>query len=349
MKLQDRIKLLSELGYFLRTGGDEGLDTAIEQSYFENGWFTASSVRLALTSLSECFLEEHLLRKWADSYVLEDSDYPKRSIGIVMAGNIPLVGFHDWLCVFVSGNRALVKLSDKDKCLLPYLVKKMAEWMPESWAYTEFVTEGNALKGYDAVIATGSNNSARYFKQYFSKVPHIIRGNRHSVAVLNGMETTDDIRALGLDMFSYFGLGCRNVSKLYVPHGYQFDMLLEVLHEYNELALHNKYKNNFDYNFTLFILNSMPHLNNGCLLLREDASLSSRIASAHYEYYGDIEEVDSVLESRKGEIQCVISNMALKNIDVLPFGASQKPSLVDYADGVDVMAFLTEFRVGDPQ
>jgi hypothetical protein len=218
----------------------------------------------------------------------------------------------------------------------------MGEWQPESWAYTEFLAEGEPLRGYDAVIATGSNNTARYFEQYFRDKPYIIRRNRNAVAVLNGLETESDMLALGRDVFTYFGLGCRNVSKLYVPHGYQFDALLETLHEYRELAMHDKYKNNFDYNFTLFILNNMPHLNNGCLLLREDASLQSRIASVHYEYYDDLYELDALLATKTEEIQCVVGNVRLETTLVLPFGSTQEPSLVDYPDGVDVMAFLTQ-------
>lgn len=341
MTLQQRIDLLAELGHFLRSGGDEDLDLAIQQSYFENKWFTEENTRLALLAIANEFLNQAKLEAWAAKYPISESDFSQKTIGLIMAGNLPLVGFQDWLCVFVSGHRAKVKLSDKDKQLLPLLVKKMGSWAHESWAYTEFVGENDPLKGFDAVIATGSNNTARYFEQYFSKYPHIIRHNRNAVAVITGLETPEELYALGKDIFSYFGLGCRNVSKLYVPHGYHFDALLEALHEYREIIHHDKYKNNFDYNFTLFIMNGLPHKNNGCLLLKEDASLQARIASVHYEYYDDLLDLDALLADKINDIQCVVGNVKLRDYSTLPFGKSQEPTLNDYPDGVDVMQFLT--------
>lgn len=314
---------------------------AIRQSYVENQWFTEDNTRSAVQAIAEQFLHPENLQNWANHYPIADQDFPAKSIGLVMAGNIPLVGFHDWLCVFVAGHRAKVKLSEKDKFLLPLLVKKMGEWTFESLAYTEFIGETEKLSGFDAVIATGSNNTARYFEEYFGKYPNIIRRNRNAVAVLSGLETPEQLHALGRDIFSYFGLGCRNVSKLYVPHGYHFDALLEALHEYREIIHHNKYKNNFDYNMTLFMLNQMPFFNNGCLILREDPSLSSRIASVHYEYYDELFDLDELLDARAHEIQCVVGNIQLKNFQTLPFGKSQEPGLFDYPDGVDVMQFLT--------
>ena len=341
MLLHDRINLLAELGHYIRSGGDETLEIAIRQPYLENSWFTEENTRNALHSIAVEFLDAEKLTAWAAKYSIRDLDYSAKTIGLVMAGNIPLVGFHDWLCVFIAGYRAKVKLSEKDKYLLPALIKKMGEWQHSSSAYTECLLENDRLSGFDAVIATGSNNTARYFEQYFAKYPHIIRRNRNAIAVLSGLETQEEMIALGLDIFSFFGLGCRSVSKLYVPHGYQFDALLEALHEYRELANHNKYKNNFDYNFTLFILNQMPHLNNGCLLLREDPSLQARIASVHYEYYDDLFELDALLAEKSAEIQCVVGHIKLNNFNVLPFGKSQQPTLMDYPDGVDVMQFLT--------
>lgn len=348
MTLEQRIAALQELGHYLNSGGDAALDQAIAQTYQENKWFTEDNVRQALRSISEQFLDSGKLENWLAQYEWWDKhpnpakDIPpfSKSIGIVMAGNLPLVGFQDWLCVFIMGYRAKVKLSDKDKRLLPLLVKKMAEWQHEVWAATEFVQEGEHLKGFDAVIATGSNNTARYFEQYFGKYPHIIRHNRNSVAILTGMETQEELMALGRDIFTYFGLGCRNVSKLYVPHGYQFDFLLETLHEYRELANHDKYKNNFDYNFTLLILNKISHLNNGCLLLTENPSLQARIASVHYEYYSDLQELDEMLAAKSTDIQCLVGKTPVKGFTNIPFGKTQEPSLNDYPDGVDVLAFL---------
>jgi hypothetical protein len=344
LTLRQRLDLLAELGHFLRSGGDAGLDAAIQQSYIGNRWFTETNIRHALRSIADAFLSIEALESWISRYAIDASPHPDQTVALVMAGNIPLVGFHDWLCVFVAGKRAKVKLSDKDKHLLPYLVGKMGEWVFESWEYTEFVAENDSLKDFDAVIATGSNNTARYFEQYFAKYPHIIRRNRNAVAVLNGLESMADLYALGRDIFTYFGLGCRNVSKLYVPHGYRFDSLLEALHEYRDIILHDKYKNNFDYNFTLLVLNQVPFLNNGCLLLKEDNSLQARIASVHYEYYDDLFDIDRLLEERKAEIQCVVSKIKLREFTIVPFGKSQEPGLGDYADGVDTMAFLTDVK-----
>ncbi len=342
MILQERLDLLAELGHYLRNGGDEDLDTAIRLACAENGWFTEESIRKSTAAIATAFLGREKLEAWAKQYAITDTPFPAKTIGLVMAGNIPLVGFHDWLCVFVSGYRAKVKLSDKDKRLLPLLIKKMGGWEHESWAYTAFLAEGEPLKDFDAVIATGSNNSARYFEQYFGKYPHIIRRNRNSVAVLTGLESVADLYALGNDIFTYYGLGCRNVTKLYVPHGYHFDALLEALHEYREIIHHHKYKNNFDYNFTLCIMNKMPHLNNGCLLLLEDPALQARIATVHYEYYDELFDLDALLEAKATEIQCVVGNIKLRSLPVLPFGTTQEPGLSDYADGVDVMDFLTK-------
>ncbi len=352
MTLEKRIALLAELGHYLQSGGDEALDNVIQLSFQENKWFTEENVRHALKSIAEQFLDAQKLQEWLNTNSWWSSNpNPARdlmplskTIGIVMAGNLPLVGFQDWMCVFLMGYRARVKLSDKDKRLLPFLVSKMGEWEHESWACTEFVSDGEFLKGFDAVIATGSNNTARYFEQYFGKYPHIIRKNRNSVAVLNGLESREALMALGRDIFMYFGLGCRNVSKLYVPHGYQFDFLLETLHEYREIVNHDKYKNNFDYNFTLLILNKVPHLNNGCLLLTENASLRARIASVHYEYYDDVAELDEMLAARREEIQCVVGNTQITGFSVIPFGQSQEPGLSDYPDGVDIMQFLASLH-----
>jgi hypothetical protein len=339
LTLSERIDLLVELGYYIKAGSPE-LDQAIRQAYLENKWFTEENTRKALNAIAEAFLDKEKLQAWAARYPIATAMHPAKTVALVMAGNIPLVGFHDWLCVFVAGHRAQVKLSDKDKRLLPHLVGKLGEWAHEAWEYTEFLPEGAHLKSFDAVIATGSNNSARYFEQYFKNKPHIIRRNRNGVAVLTGYETPAELFALGQDIFSYFGLGCRNVSKLYVPHGYRFDGLLEALHEYRDIVNHDKYKNNFDYNLTLIILNNMAYQNNGCLLLREDPSLQSRIASVHYEYYDDLADLDALLAARRDEIQCAVGNVQLNGLPTLPFGHSQTPGLDDYADGVDTMAFL---------
>lgn len=340
MNITERIALLAQLGNWILTESDPTLEQAIQQAYRENPWFTPENTRLALNSIASKFLDRESLQAWADHHRLNPLPYPQKNIGIIAAGNIPLVGFHDWLCVFVSGQRALLKCSEKDRVLLPFLINKLADWQFEAREYTYFLQEGEPLKGFDAVIATGSNNSARYFEQYFSKYPHIIRKNRNSVAILTGQESESDLKLLGKDIVSYFGLGCRNVSKLYVPQGYNFDPLLEATHTYNDIINHNKWKNNFDYTVTLYILNKILYLNNGCLILREDKTLTARISCVHYEYYSDLNQLQRELLSIKPEIQCLVGNTPMEGFVSTPFGAAQQPGLADYADGVDTMQFV---------
>ncbi len=342
MTQRERIELLAELGRYLSLPPDEELEAVVQQAYLANRWFTPENIYSALKAIATAFLAPEHLSAWAARYPMPDPNHPQKTVGVVLAGNIPLVGFHDWLCVFAAGHRALAKLSNKDRFLLPFLVKKMGEWAFDSWEYTEFLEEATLLRDFDAVIATGSNNTTRYFEQYFGKYPHIIRRNRNSIAVLTGYESDDELRALGRDIFTYFGLGCRNVSKIYIPHGYRFDHLLDILAEYREVIQHDKYKNNYDYNLALFLLNGIPHLNNGCLLLREERSLASRIASVHYEYYDELFDLEEQLAEYRDAIQCVVSRVKLRDFRTLPFGTSQQPALDDYADGVDVMAFLAE-------
>jgi hypothetical protein len=255
------------------------------------------------------------------------------------------VGLHDILCVFVAGFKSKIKLSEKDPYFIPFLIQSLNKIDPSAHTFFE-ITEGY-LKDFDAVIATGSNNSARYFEAYFSKYPHIIRKNRNAVAILRGDETQADITLLGDDIFTYFGLGCRNVSKLYVPKGYNFEPFLETLHARNEIVLHDKYKNNFDYNFALLILNRVPYFSNGCILLRETTEIASPIAVLYFEYYDDYNQLSASLRQRGEEIQCVIAKDNIEGLPCFYFGDAQKPSLGDYADGVDTMAFLIGFSTND--
>lgn len=336
MNLDQRLGLLVRLGQHLR-GEDEYLQAVMHRTEYNNSWFTKASQELAVQAIAEDFLEREALERWVSRYAVSDAPTGK-TIGIVMAGNIPLVGFHDWLCVFMAGHRAQVKLSEKDAWLFPYLVKLMSSWEPAFSGWTETV---EYLKGYDAVIATGSNNSARYFEAYFGKKPHIIRKNRNGVAVLSGQETPEELRLLGIDIFTYFGLGCRNVAKIYVPEGYDFEPLLEALHEHRQIILHEKYKHNFDYNYALFIINKEPFKANGCLLLKEDPSLASRIACLHYEYYPSPEQVAEALKRREEEVQCVVARPGVLSIPTIPFGGTQRPAVHEYADGVDTLSFLT--------
>ena len=336
MNLQQRINLLSQLGDYL-VSGDEYLKAIMHRTQFNNGWFTIANCEKAIKAIALNFLKKSKLEEWANKYDIKETTKSKK-VGLVMAGNIPLVGFHDILSVFLSGNQSIIKLSDKDKFLIPHLIKKLGDWNEQSKSYFEIVEK---LTGFEAVIATGSNNSARYFERYFGKYPNIIRKNRNAIATLDGTETMADLYALGNDVFEYFGLGCRNVSKIYVPKDYQFDLLLEAFHEYNGIVLNTKYKNNFDYNYAMFMLNKVPYKANGCIILVENQAITSRIASLHYEFYDKADNLVVEINRRTEEIQCVVSKMKLNGISTIPFGKAQQPSLMDYADGVDTMQFLT--------
>lgn len=338
MNLQRRINSLVELGKYL-TPENETLQAIVRRTAFHNAWFTEANQWQAIGEIKTHFLSKTKLNNWVKNYrYSEDSSI--KTVGLILAGNIPLVGFHDILCVFVAGHKALIKLSDKDPYLMPFILKTLEDIDPETTNYFQIV-EG-AMKGFDAVIATGSNNSARYFEAYFGKYPHIIRKNRNAVAILRGDENASDFQLLGKDIFTYFGLGCRNVSKLYLPKDYNFEPLLLALHEdFKDLVLHDKYKNNFDYNFTLLILNKVAYQSNGCVLMRENEAIASPIACLHYEYYDDFAVLSEKLKAQSDEIQCVVSKEPIEGLPSFGFGEAQKPSLSDYADGVDTVAFLT--------
>ena len=338
MLLKERLEALIQLGKEL-TPDNEALQTAIRKTAFHNAWLTIENQWKAINAIRDNFLSRELLEKWVSSYTFPSQDEAKfKTISLVLAGNIPLVGFHDLLCVFVAGHKAKIKLSDKDPYLIPFLIQNLIEINSSCKACFEIV-EG-AMKDFDAVIATGSNNSSRYFEAYFGKYPHIIRKNRNAVAVLRGDETAEDFRHLGEDIFTYFGLGCRNVSKIYVPRGYHFEPLLEVIHEFKELVLHDKYKNNFDYQFTIVILNKIKYHSNGCLMMIENEAIASPIAMVYYEYYGNYKALSAQLKTLKEEIQCVVAKASIANLPTFNFGEAQKPTLSDYADGEDTMAFL---------
>lgn len=337
MTLDARIKSLSKLGNYLKQK-DVKLNKVIDEASLYNPWFSKENIQLALDGFSEFFLKEEILHHWISKYDLKNES---KKIGLVLAGNIPAVGFHDILCSFVAGHQSLIKYSDKDKILMPFLVNELISISPE---FSNYFEEVERLSGFDGVIATGSDNSARYFESYFGKYQHIIRKNRNGIAVLNGNESDDDLRKLGIDVFQYFGLGCRNVSKIYVPLNYKFDSLLEILHEYNDVIYHNKYKNNFDYNIALYLINKLTYLNNGSIIFLEDQRYASRIATLHYEYYEDVRQLEKKLQYDKHLIQCVVSNIHMDNQKIFNFGDAQKPKIDDYADDKDTMKFLTEFK-----
>ncbi len=339
MTLKERTAILIELGDRLKAS-NERLDAVIHRTYINNPWFTKENTRLALNAICSDFLNKEKLDNWIAKYSIPETTIPKR-VGLVMAGNIPMVGFQDLLCVFVAGHHSISKLSEKDKYLLPYCIQLMTEINPK---VTDYFTFTERLKNFDAVIATGSNNTSRYFEAYFGKYPNIIRKNRTSVAIMTGAEDDEDFKQFGKDVFRYFGLGCRNVSKLYLPKDYDFVPLLRNWERFSDIVNHNKYKNNFDYTFSLLMLNQIHHYTNGAVILRDEKSLHSRIASLNYEFYEDINEVVKDLNEQASAIQCIVSKEAIEGLDCLRFGNTQQPGLEDYADNVDTMKFLLEIR-----
>jgi len=328
MNLQKRIELLQRLQKYLFTNDEEWRNIK-EKASFHNGWFTPEFIDLAINNICSEFLQKEKLENWAQHYHLDDNVGGK-NIGIVMAGNIPLVGFHDFLCVFISGHRQTIKLSSKDDILLKHLVNKMTEWEPDLKEYIEFA---EMLKGCDAYIATGSNNSARYFTQYFSKYPNIIRRNRTGVAILTGNETAQELALLADDVHQYFGLGCRNVTKLFVPVGYDFVPLLRAFDKYKYFEDHHKFKNNYDYQLSIALLNNIFYMTNGSALLLENDAFFSAISQLNYSFYEDEKKVIDLLKENE-DIQCICG------IWGIPFGQAQKPALREYADGIDTMQFL---------
>lgn len=304
---------------------------ALSQSH--NGWYTPDQVYYAVGSWAKALTRENLDR-WLGAYDL--SAITPKTVGLVLAGNIPLVGFHDFLSVVICGHRALVKTSSNDQKLLPMLARYLIALEP-SLADSITFTDGR-LENFDAVIATGSNNTARYFEYYFKDKLSIIRKSRNSVAVLTGDETQDELERLGEDIFRYFGLGCRNVSKLFVPRGYDFDPFFKAMFAYQDVIYYEKYANNYDYNKAVFLMSNFKLLDNGFLTIKEDTSYASPISSVFYEFYDDLSAVSERLDTDADQIQCVVSR-GLRPGDIA-FGKTQQPQLWDYADNVDTVAFL---------
>ncbi len=355
MILAHQIKAFVTLGVFLkqfseneRKQTDNSLNVIyydefnelVRSIHFHNGWFTETNVRNAIASIADC-LESEQLENWLIAYPEISRNEKPKKVAVIMAGNIPMVGFHDMLCVLLSGNKFIGKLSSDDKMLLPFIAKILIAIEPLFSEYIEF-TEGQ-IKNIDAVIATGSDNTARYFQYYFGKYPHIIRKNRNSVAILSGKESTNELGLLGKDIFQYFGLGCRNVSKLFVPKEYDFKLFYESIFDFQNVIHNNKYCNNYEYNRTLYLMSNHPSLlDNNFLLLKEDESYSSPIGVLFYEFYDSIPLLMKKLENDTEQIQCIVSSTSLKlKIENLTaFGETQCPKLTDYADSIDTMHFL---------
>ncbi|MEN9322951.1 MAG: hypothetical protein RL699_731 [Bacteroidota bacterium] len=349
MAAKDTIRAFVELGKFLNQFSSdlvqknkavlqndlyfEDFEALIQLSQSHNGWFTAEQVRFALESWASALTEENLER-WLSAY--QTPVVTPKTIGLVLAGNIPMVGFHDMLSVVLAGHKALIKTSSNDQKLLPFLVNYLQQ-LDASLANRIEFTDGK-LENFDAVIATGSNNTARYFEYYFKDKPSIIRKNRNSVAVLTGEESSEELVALGEDIFRYFGLGCRNVSKLFVPKGYDFTAFFEAIFVYQDVIHYEKYANNYDYNKAVFLMSNFKLLDNGFLTLKEDSSYASPISSVFYEHYDTIEEIQLRLATDTDQLQCIVTSAAING--GIPFGSTQKPALWDYADQVDTLEFL---------
>ena len=329
---QQNINNLVRLGELLSK--TEQFNDIFEKAEQQNSWFTRANVIFAFKSWSEA-LSENNVQQWLSQYQLPQTTSPKKIL-IIMAGNLPLVGLHDLLCVLVTGHKAIVKLSSNDCVLLPYLITQMKTFAPE---WTEAVTlTDDKVTEYDAVIATGSDNTARYFEYYFGKKPHIIRKNRHSVAVLTGKETPEELFALGKDIFLYYGLGCRSISKLFVPKGYDFNLLFQAIYPYKDIIQEQKYANNYDYNKAVYLMSLFQLLENGFLLLKEDEHYGSPIATLFYEYYTNVDSLKEKLTTDAEKIQCVVAHNF--TTEEVAFGETQTPQLWDYADGVDTLNFL---------
>jgi Acyl-CoA reductase (LuxC) len=329
MDLENRINLLVELSDYMLSD-DAQWKLAKTSAFQHNPWFISDFIDLAIRNITSGYLKKNLLEEWIRHYHLPFMNESPKNVGIVMAGNIPLVGFHDFLSCFISGNRQFIKLSSKDFILFTTLLNFMVKKCPE---VAQYVQVTDMLKGMDAYIATGSNNSARYFEYYFGKYPSLIRRNRTSIALLRGDETSEELERLADDVFMYFGLGCRNVTQIYIPENYDFIPLLQSFRKYQWMADHNKYKNNFDYRLSLAILNKLFYMTNDCVLLLEDKSPFSPISVLNYTFYSDLKTGFPNPENQ--ELQCIVGR------EFVPFGKSQQPDLTDYADGRDTMKFLS--------
>ena len=344
--LQQRIQAFVQMGLLMRhlahesawPGFECGLteeeyaqaQKEVEQQVIYNGWFTPANTRKALHAWAQLLTESNI-HEWLQPYSL-DRDNSIKTIAIICAGNIPMVGFHDILCALITGNKAYIKLSSDDARLIPLFLYLLIKWEP---AFQDQIQWADGkMSGFDKVIATGSNNTLRYFEAYFGKYPHILRHSRTSVAILDGTETTEELHALGNDIFDYFGMGCRNVCKIYLPAGYDLNQIIAALLPFQEVAKHNKYANNYDYNKAVWLLNNVSLLENGFMLFKEDKGIVAPTSSLFYEYYTDQASVLHSLKEMQDHLQCIVGH------GHIPFGQAQCPRLNDYADHVDTIEFL---------
>lgn len=342
--LKERIQAFSDLGILFRENSssqkiktfqkwDSELNKLLKDSYQYNSWFTENNLKLSLKNWS-AELNKKNIENWLENYKIELKS--SKIVAIIMAGNIPIVGFHDLMCSLILGFKCIVKLSSDDKILIPLIVKFIQSRFDGFKEKVFF--ESNILKNFNAVIATGSNNSHKYFEYYFGKYPNLLRKTRHSVAVLNGNESDNDLSMLSNDVFDYFGLGCRSVSKIFIPKGYDLDLLFNAFYMKRFVIDHNKYANNYDYNKAVYLMSEEKFYDNGFVILKEEKKLGSPIACVYFEYYDDLVQVQNIIKINNQNIQCVVSNE--KIFSGISFGTTQCPKLSDYADNVDTLKFL---------
>jgi hypothetical protein len=341
---KERLIAFSELGTLFKENVDKKenkkfpeWDTVLEKTLIEshsyNSWFTIDNLKLSLKNWSNS-LQENIISDWLSKYNIEDKSSKK--IAIIMAGNIPAVGFHDLLCSLLLNFDCIVKLSSEDKLLIPFIVKFLESRNEKLKNKVTF--ESEKLKDFDGVIATGNNNSHRYFDYYFSKYPNLLRKTRHSIAVLDGKESDNDLSELSNDIFNYFGLGCRSVSKVFIPYGYDLDLLFNAFFRHKEVVNHNKYVNNFDYNKAVYLMSKEKFIENGFIILKEESKLGSPIGCLFYEFYNDKKEITKLINNNSDSIQCVVSNINFNTN--IKFGQTQCPNINDYADNNDTIKFL---------
>ncbi|MBM3403861.1 MAG: acyl-CoA reductase [Bacteroidetes bacterium] len=349
MTLSDRISAFAALGSEMNRILSDFLDGSnhslfsiefnelLEKIPSENPWFTRDNINFAWKEVAEK-LDRQTLQDWIFPYAERISGLKKpQRIAVVMSGNIPMAGFHDFLCTLITGHKLIAKCSSADNILIPFLSRILASF---NTAFSEMITftEGT-LAGFDKVIASGSNNTSRYFEYYFRNHPHIIRKHRNGIAILDGKESADELKNLGEDIFRYFGLGCRSISKMYIPNRFRWEELFESMLPYQFLFHHHKYRNNYDYQKAIRIMNNRPFLDNGFVMFQESAAIASPIGVLFYETYDGLAQVMSICEQREDEIQCIVSHAFPRAV---AFGEAQKPSLQTYADKVDTIRFLTE-------
>lgn len=330
MKIENNISAFTQLGNYILENPIE-LQEVVNKTFIYNTWFTKENTIQALQNIANEFLNKTKLEKWLGNYDLQHKNQNASTIAIVAAGNIPMVAFHDILCVLISGNNLQLKLSEKDKFLLPFILEKLIEIEP---TFKEKISIQFKLENFDAIIATGSNNTAKHFEFYFSKYKNIIRRNRNSIGILSGHESVEDIENLGRDIFDYFGLGCRNISKIFVPKDFELISLKTGLSKHINVNQHNQYMNNLDYQRTLYLMNQTPLIDIDFINIVENKSLHSPISCLHVERYNDIDEVNNFIIDERENLQCIVGK------DYLDFGKSQEPTLSDYADNVDTMKFI---------